>query len=208
MRILLVDDHQIVRRSLRQLLAEAYPQAEFEEAALMDEARLWLQQSWDLVLLDVSLPGGSGLDLLAEMRAAGRTAPVLMLSVFPEEEFAVRALKLGASGYLTKQSAADEMLLAAKKVLGGGKYVTAALAERLAAKLAGAAGTALHEALSPREREVLCMVAQGMTAKAIAAALGLSEKTVGTYRTRVAEKLGISTNVELTRYALRHRLVE
>ncbi|MBI3885090.1 MAG: response regulator transcription factor [Opitutae bacterium] len=209
MRILLVDDHEIVRRGLKQLLAEEYPRAVFGEAARVPAARALIAgKDWQLVLLDINLPGGSGLDLVEEVRRLRPAAAVLVLSSYPEEEFAVRAFKLGAAGYLTKASVADEMLTAVRKVLAGGKYVSAALAERLAAALGRPAEQAAHEALSPRELEVLRLVATGRTIKAIAAGFSLSEKTIATYRARIAAKLGLSTNVELARYALQHRLVD
>lgn len=209
MRILIVDDHEIVRRGLKQLLGEAYPKAVFGEATRVPQAReLIAQKPWDLVLLDISLPGGSGLDLLAEVRRLRPMAAALMLSSYPEGEFAVRSFKLGAAGYLTKASVADEMLAAVKKVLAGGKYVSATLAEKMAAELGTPQVQAPHETLSTRELEVLRLVATGKTVKEIAAGLSLSEKTIATYRARVSEKLGLSTNVELARYALRHRLVE
>ncbi len=208
-RILLVDDHEIVRRGLRQLLAEEFPKAVFGEASRVPQAReLLAQKDWNLVLLDINLPGGSGLDLLTEARKLRPQAAVLMLSSYPEEEFAVRAFKLGASGYLTKASVAEEMLTAVTKVLGGGKYVSAALAEKLAAALGAPSPSAPHETLSPRELEVLRLVATGQTIKEIAAGFSLSDKTIATYRARISEKLGLSTNVELARYALQHRLVE
>lgn len=209
MRILLVDDHEIVRRGLKQLLAEAYPKALFAEAGTAPQARsLIAQQDWQLVVLDINLPGGSGLDLIAEVNRLRPQAAVLVLSAYPEEEFAVRAFKLGAAGYLTKASVADEMLTAVKKALGGGKYVSASLAEKLAELLGRPESQALHEALSARELEVLRQVASGRSVKEIAADLSLSEKTIATYRARVSEKLGLSTNVELARYALKHGLVE
>ena len=209
MRILLVDDHEIVRRGLRQLLAEDYPDAEFGEAGTVPAAREALTlEVWDLMLLDINLPGGSGLDLLARARQLHPQLAVLVLSVYPEQEFAVRAFKLGADGYLTKASVGDEILLAVRRVLAGGKYVSTALAEHLAATLGNPQAHALHEALSPRELEVLRMVAIGKTIKDIAADLLLSEKTIATYRTRVSDKLGVSTNVELARYALQNGLVE
>lgn len=209
MRILLVDDHEIVRRGLKQLLAEAYPKAVFGEASRVPEARALLaQKGWQLVLLDIYLPGGSGLDLLTEARSLQPQAAVLMLSSHPEEEFAVRAFKLGAAGYLTKGSVADEMLAAVKKVLAGGKYVSVSLAEKLATALGSPAPSAPHETLSPRELEVLRLIATGKTIKEISAGFSLSDKTIATYRARIAEKLRLSTNVELTRYAMRHRLVE
>jgi len=206
-RCLLIDDHEIVRRGVRQLLAEVWPDAEFGEAAGVAAGREWLLRAdWDLVLLDINLPGGNGFELLAEARQRCPGAAVLVLSAYPEEEFATRAFKLGAAGYLTKASLADEMLLAVRRVLAGGKYVSAALAQHLAAALGDSHGQALHEALSPRELEVLRQVAQGRSAREIAAALSVSESTVGTYRSRIADKLRVSTNVELTRYALQHGL--
>jgi DNA-binding NarL/FixJ family response regulator len=208
MRILLVDDHEIVRRGLRQLLAEAYPQADFGEAGRVPAARAAMTlEMWQLVVLDINLPDGSGLELLAQSRQLLPTTPVLVLSAYPEAEFAVRAFKLGAAGYLTKTSVADEMLLAVRRVLAGSKYVSAALAEHLASALGSVATAAPHEALSARELEVLRQVALGHTIREIAAALLLSEKTVATYRSRISEKLGLSTNVELARYALQHELV-
>lgn len=208
MRALLVDDHEIVRRGLKQLLAEAFPDTVFGEAETAPGAREQLAaESWDLVVLDINLPGASGLVLLSEI-AAGPTRPaVLILSAYSEREFAVQALKAGADGFLTKNSVADELLVAVRKVLGGGKYVSASLAEELAFSLSAETHTS-HETLSMRELEVLRMVAVGKTIKSIAAELSLSEKTIATYRTRVSRKLGLSTNVELARYALKHGLAE
>lgn len=209
MRILLVDDHEIVRRGLKQLLAEEFPKAVFGEANRVPQAReLIAQQEWSLVVLDINLPGGSGLDLLTEVRRLRPQAAVLVLSSYPEEEFAVCAFKLGAAGYLTKASVAEEMLVAVKKVLAGGKYVSASLAEQLATALGGGLTTAPHEALSPRELEVLRLLATGQMLKEIAAGFSLSEKTISTYRSRIVEKLKLSTNVELARYAMQHGLVE
>lgn len=209
MRILLVDDHEIVRRGLKELLTEEFPKAVFGEANTVPQAReMIVQKEWDLVLLDINLPGGSGLDMLGELRQLRPQAAVLVLSSYPEEEFALRSFKLGAAGYLTKASVADEMLTAVKKVLSGGKYVSAALAEKIATALGRGMDQELHETLSTRELEVLRRVVTGRTIKEIAAELSLSEKTIGTYRSRISEKLGVSTNVELTRYALKHRLVE
>ncbi len=209
MKILLVDDHEIVRRGLKELLTEEFPKAVFGEANTVPQAReMIVQKEWNLVLLDINLPGGSGLDLLGELRQLRPQAAVLVLSSYPEEEFALRSFKLGAAGYLTKDSVADEMLTAVKKVLSGGKYVSATLAENIATALGKGLDQELHETLSTRELEVLRRVATGRTIKEIAAELSLSEKTIGTYRSRISEKLGLSTNVELTRYALKHRLVE
>ena len=208
-RILLVDDHEVVRRGLRQMLAEAYPQAQFGEAGRVATAHeALLRSTWELVLLDINLPEGSGFDLLTHARKLYPQTAVLVLSSYPEKEFAVRAFKLGAAGYLTKSSVADEMLLAVRRVLGGGRYVSTALAEQLAGALGNPPLQAAHEALSPRELEVLRQVASGKTIKEIGAGLCLSEKTIATYRSRVSEKLGLSSNVELARYAIQHGLVE
>lgn len=208
-RFLVVDDHEVVRRGTRQVLAEGFPGAAFGEAGAAPDALARLAaERWDLLVLDINLPGRSGLEVLEDVQRQWPKLPVLVLSGYPEEEFAVRCLRLGAAGYLTKSSASDELVAAARKALDGGKYVTAALAERLAAVLGGGLRGEPHEALSSRELQVVKLVASGKTMKEIAAELHLSEKTIATYRARIAEKLGVSTNVELTRYALQHKLVE
>jgi DNA-binding NarL/FixJ family response regulator len=207
-RILIIDDHEVVRRGLKDILGEALPGAIVGEAGSSRAAAEHLvQATWDLVLLDLHLPGRSGLELLTDIRREHPNLPVLVLSAFAEEDYAVQAIRLGASGYLTKESASDELRAAVNKALAGGKYVTATLAERLARTLGGQLDQKPHEALSPRELQVLCLIAQGKTLKEIAADLGLSEKTVGTYRTRISDKTGLRTNVELARYAIQHQLV-
>jgi len=209
MKVLIADDHDIVRHALRDILAEVLGRPTIGEAADSRQACvLLMEQTWDLVLLDINMPGRSGLEVLAEARRLHPDTPVLVLTAYPEEEFALRAFKLGASGYLNKQHAAEELVAAVNKVLSGGKYVTASLAERLAASLGGQVEQSPHEALSNRELQVLRLVASGKTIKEIAAELALSEKTVGTYRARIAQKLGLGSNVELTRYAIRHKLVD
>ncbi|MBI5397386.1 MAG: response regulator transcription factor [Verrucomicrobia bacterium] len=209
MKVLIADDHDVVRRGLRDILAKEFGKLKVGEAKDSREAvDLLAQQDWNLLLLDINMPGRSGLDVLADARRLRPKTPVLVLSGYPEEEFALRAFKLGAAGYLNKQSASDELLVAVKKVLAGGKYVTAALAEKLAASLGGELKQAPHEALSNRELQVLRLVATGRTIKEIAGELALSEKTVATYRARIAEKLGLGSNVDLARYALQHKLVE
>ena len=207
--LLIADDHEVVRRGLKDILAEEFPKMRVDEARngqeTLEAAR---KQAWDIVLLDINMPGRGGLEVLAELKELHPKMPVLVLSAFPEEDYALRAFKLGAAGYISKQSASDELLAAIRKVLAGGRYVTPLLAEKLAGALAGESPAAPHELLSNRELQVLRLIAAGKTIKEISAELSLSEKTVGTYRSRVSEKMRLATNVELTRYAMQHRLVD
>lgn len=209
-RVLIADDHELLRRGLRGLLAEAIPEAEIGEVASGAEALAAAHQSnWDVILLDVNMPGRTGLEVLQELRHLNPKQKVLVLSAFPEEEYAIRAFRLGAAGYVSKQGASSELLTALRKVLDGGRYVSPRLAERLASALAGEApADDPHHTLSNRELQVLRLIAQGRTLKEIAAELALSEKTISTYRVRIARKLGLGTNVELTRYAVQRRLVD
>jgi DNA-binding NarL/FixJ family response regulator len=208
-RVLLVDDHAVVRRGLAQILSRAFADVRFGEAGTAAEALdLLAREPWDTALIDLNLPGRDGLALLEEVRRAYPAVPVLVVSAYPEEEFAVRCLRLGARGYLTKDSAPDELSAAVRKTLAGGMYVTAALAERLAGVVGGDVARASHESLSLRELQVLRLVARGRSLKQVADELHLSEKTVATYRARIAVKLHLSTNVQLTRYALQHHLVD
>jgi two-component system, NarL family, invasion response regulator UvrY len=208
-RILIVDDHEIARKGIRQTVAEGLPSAEFGEAATSQEALEQLAaRPWDLVLLDLNLPGRGGLEVLSEVRRRWPKIRVLVVSAYAEEEFALRCLRLGASGYATKTSGSREISAAARKVLDGGKYVTAALAERLAAAAGGELEQLSHEVLSTRELQVLRLVAAGKTLKEIASELHLSERTIATYRARLGTKLGLSTNVEIARYALQYKLVD
>jgi DNA-binding NarL/FixJ family response regulator len=208
-RVMIVDDHETVRRGLKEIFADAFPKMEAGEATHSREAlELILTQDWDIILLDISIPGQGGLMVLEEMKRLRPSIPVLVLSAYSEEEFAIRSLKLGASGFLNKSQTSDVLVEAAKKVMSGGKYVSSSLAEKLAFNLGGSAVRAPHEALSIRELQVLQMIAQGKAIKEIAAELGLSEKTVSTYRSRIATKMDLSTNVALTRYALKHLLVD
>jgi two-component system invasion response regulator UvrY len=208
-RVLIADDHEVVRRGLKQILVDEFPRVKTHEATTSQEAlEQCATRSFDLVLLDINMPGRSGLEVLEELRRQCPHTPVLVLSVSPEEDYAVRCLKLGAAGYLSKRSASDELILAIRKALSGGKYITGAIAEKLAATVAGAASHEPHEALSNRELQVLRLIATGKTIKEIASELSLSEKTVATYRSRVSEKMGLATNVELTRYAIQHRLAD
>jgi DNA-binding NarL/FixJ family response regulator len=209
LRILIADDHPLVRRGSRELLTQEYPRLKTGEAGDSREAvDLLMKQDWDLLLLDINMPGRSGLDVLEEARRLKPRMPVLVLSAYAEEEFAVRAFKLGAAGYLNKQCVPDELFAAVRKILAGGRYVTASMAEHMAALLGGEISQAPHEALSRRELQVLQMIASDRTLKEIAAELSLSEKTIGTYRARIAQKTGLSSKVDITRYALQHKLVE
>ena len=208
-RVLVVDDHKILRRGLREVIEEDFPQAEFAEAENSQTALEKVYDAkWDLVLLDVNIPGRSGMDVLEEIKQTQPETPVLVISAYPEEDFAIRALKLRAAGYLTKNCVADELNAAVRKALAGGRYVTASLAERLAESMGSDLLGAPHELLSNRELQVLRLIAVGRSIKEIASELSLSDKTVSTYRHRIAEKMGLGSNVELTRYALQHRLVE
>jgi two-component system invasion response regulator UvrY len=208
-RLLIIDDHEVVRRGLKQVFSDEFSNLKIGEAENSRAAlELIASQDWDIVLLDINIPGRSGLEVLREIKRLQPRTPVLVVSAYPEEEFAIRALKLGASGYLNKSSASDEVLAAANKVMAGGKYVTAALAEKLASALGGDVQQSPHESLSSRELQVLQMVAKGRTIKEIAAELALSEKTIGTYRSRISKKMGLTTNVELTRYALKNQLAD
>jgi two-component system, NarL family, invasion response regulator UvrY len=208
-RILLVEDHELMRHGTRQVLLAALPGATIGEARDTAEANERLAGGpWDLMLLDLSMPGRSGLELLEEVRGRYPGLKVLVLSAYPEEELAIRCIRLGAAGYLTKASAAAELVAAVRKVLSGGRYVSASLAELLVDELGGGREQAPHEALSPRELQVLRLVARGRSLKEIGSELHLSEKTVATYRARISEKLAISRVADLVRYALKHRLVD
>lgn len=207
--ILLVDDHEVVRRGLRSLLAERMPGARFVEAATSEEAEARLFEGrWDLILLDLNLPGRNGLEVLSLARKQCPRTPVIVLTMFSEAEFALRAIKLGAQAYLNKQSASEELLLAVDRVLAGGKYITTHLAEQLASAMSAPTSLAPHESLTDRELQVLRLVAMGKTTKEIAAELHLSPKTIATYRSRITAKTGLATTVSITRYAMQHRLVE
>ena len=208
-RVLIADDHEVVRRGLKQILVDEFKNLKLSEATTSQQAiDCVIKQAFDLVLLDINMPGRSGLDVLQEIMRLRPKTPVLILSVSPEQDYALRCLKLGAAGYLSKRSASDELLVAVKKAMAGGKYVTASLAEQLATTVSSGTPQAPHEALSNRELQVLRLIAAGKTIKEVASELALSEKTVATYRTRVSEKMGLATNVDMARYALRHHLTE
>jgi two-component system invasion response regulator UvrY len=208
MKFLIADDHAIVRKGLVQLLLEAFPIAEIVEVLNGNEALERVnEQIWDVILLDIHMPKRNGIDTLKQLRANGIKAPILILSMYSEEQFAIRALKAGASGFLNKESATEELLAAVHKVLSGKKYITASVIEKLATNLGEHFEKPTHELLSDREMQVLQFIASGKTVSEIAEEISLSVNTISTYRTRILEKLSLHNNAELTRYALDHQLV-
>jgi two-component system, NarL family, invasion response regulator UvrY len=209
MRILIADDHAVFRRGLRETLSEAFSKIVFGEASTAEETLEFVRrQDWDAIILDISMPGKSGLDILDDLRRSRPRIPVLLLTMHPEQQFARRALKAGAAGYLTKDSVPDELKGAIKKIVAGGRYVSATLAEKLAVDLRQGADMPIHELLSDREFQVLRMIASGKSVKEVADELSLSVKTVSTYRSRILEKTGMKTNADLIRYALQTQLVD
>ena len=208
MRILMVEDHAIVREGFRRLLLDVYDPLEYGEAGTADEALTLLRgQAWDLVVLDISLPSRSGLELLKEIRGLRPALPILMMTMYAEEQYALRCFRGGASGYITKGSTPAELIVAVQKLIAGGKYMSASLAEHLATRLVSDDGRPLHESLSDRELQVLRLLATGMSVKEIGFQLELSEKTISTYRTRMLEKMNMRTSAQLMRYAIRSELV-
>jgi two-component system, NarL family, invasion response regulator UvrY len=208
-RVLLVDDHAVVRRGVRHILTEALGDVSFGEAGKPSEALEKLEhETWDVVVLDISLPGRGGVDALRDMKRLRPKVPVLVLSMHPEEHYALRALRAGAAGYVNKEGAAEELAGAVRKVLTGGTHVSARLAETLANNLRTGSSRPIHDLLSDRELEVLRGLAAGKTVKEISAELALSEKTVSTYRTRLLEKMQMRSNADLIQYALHEGLVD
>jgi len=209
LRILIADDHSIVRKGLKQVLIDELGPIDFGEACNGQEALTQVQKAhWDIALLDVTMPGPSGLDVLKQLKELQPAIRVLVLSMHPEDQYAVRVLRAGAAGYLTKNTASDLVAEAVKKVLAGGTYVSPSLAENLAGSLNEPPAKAAHEKLSDREFQILRLIAAGKSVKEIGFDLSLSVKTVSTYRTRLLHKLKLTTTAELIRYALREGLVE
>jgi DNA-binding NarL/FixJ family response regulator len=209
MRVLIADDHAVFRRGLKETIGEAFPKVTFGEAKTAQETvALVRKQDWEIVILDISMPGLSGLDILDDLRLLRPKLPVLFVSMHPEEQYARRVLKSGAAGYLTKDSIPEELKEAVRRILVGGRYVSATLAEKLAFDLRKGADTPVHELLSAREFQVLRMIASGKTVKQIADEISLSVKTVSTYRARILDKTGMKTTAELIRYAFQEQLVD
>ena len=208
-KIIIADDHAIVRRGLKQILSDTYDIKVVDEATSGEELLSKIRdKDYDIVVLDISLPGQSGLDTLKQLKVEYPDLSVLILSMYAEEQYAVRALKAGASGYLTKESAPDELIKAIRKIYGHGKYISAALAESLIFELHQDIKAPRHKALSDREYEVLCLIGAGKTVTEIADKLCLSVKTVSTYRTRIIEKMNMKNNAELIRYTIKTKLVD
>jgi len=208
-RVLIADDHAIVRRGLIEILLRELKDSVCGEAENAQQVLAQVQShSWDLVILDVSMPGRSGVDVLTDLKIAKPKLPVLVLSMHPEDQYGKRVLKAGASGYMNKNSAPEELIKAIRKVLAGGRYVSQALAEKLALDLSEKHVQFPHESLSNREFEVLRMIASGKTVSQIADGLHLSVATISTYRARILEKMNMTTNAELMHYAFRNHLVD
>lgn len=208
-KILIADDHAIVREGMKQILSESPDLVVVAEASTGQEVIDKIDKDdLDLVVLDIAMPGRGGLDILKEIKSLNPKLPVLILSMYPEEQYAVRVLKSGASGYLTKESAPVELVKAIRQISQGKKYISPSLAEKLAVDLEISPDRPPHETLSDREYQVMCMIASGKMLKEIADTLSLSIKTISTYRSRILEKMNMKTNAELTHYAIKNRLVE
>ncbi len=208
-RILIVDDHAVVRAGLRQFLVEDPAYQDVQEAATGEQALDKLRQGrWDLLILDINMPGRNGIDILKHVVAGSPETKILILSGYPEHQYALNVLRAGASGYLPKESAPDELLKAVRHILQGKRYVSASLAEMLVSELDTDHDKPAHSGLSQREFQIFCKLAAGASISAIAGELCLSVKTVSTYRSRVLEKMGFKTNADITTYALRNGLIQ
>ena len=209
LRILIADDHAIVRKGLKQILLEEYPSAIIEEVNDAEGViKKTTRNEWDIIICDLSMPGRSGLEILKEVKQTYPGIRVLMLSMHPEDRFAVRAIKSGAAGYVTKESAAEELVKAIRQVHSGGKFITPSLTEKIVNSFEPESNRPFHERLSDRELQILNLIVAGKQIKDIAHELSLSPATVATYRARVLEKMNMKSNVELTSYALRHHLID
>ena len=208
LRILIADDHSVVRKGLRQILLDEFPTAKIEEVPDAEELiKKVMSDKWDVVVSDLSMPGRSGLDALQQIKLSFPQLPVLILSIHPEEQYALRALKSGASGYLSKDTAPDELVKAVQKVLLGKKYISQSIAEKLADNFSSDSALHPHESLSDREFDVMKLLANGKSVSEIAEMLSLSVTTVSTYRARVMVKMNLKSNSDLTKYALENKLI-
>ncbi len=208
LRILIADDHTVVRKGLRQILMDEFPNSVITEVPDAEELiKKVMTENWDVVVSDLSMPGRSGLDAVQQIRVSHPALPVLILSIHPEEQYALRALKSGASGYLSKDTAPDELVKAVKKVMLGKKYISQAIAEKLANTFSSDAALNPHESLSDREFDVMKLLANGKSVSEIADMLSLSVTTVSTYRARLMVKMDLKSNSDLTRYAIENKLL-
>jgi two-component system invasion response regulator UvrY len=208
MRILIADDHAIVRRGLRDILLEEFPFAEIEEAGDSEDLiKKIAKNEWSVVVTDLSIPGRSGFEALLQIKLLHPTLPVLILSVHPEDQYAVRALKAGAAGYLNKDLAPDELVNAVHRVVSGKKYITPSIAEKLVSAFGCSSDKSSHEHLSNREFEVFKLIASGKSVSDIADTFHLSITTISTYRARIMVKMNMKTNADLTKYAIEHELI-
>ena len=209
LKILIADDHAVVRQGLKFILAEAFKRASIGEAQnALELLDLLKKDTWNAVVMDLTMPGAQGLDILKQIKHEHPEVPVLILSMHPEDQYAVRSLKAGAAGYLTKESASEELVNALHKIMRGGRYINTSVAERLVLDLGTENERPPHDSLSDREYQVMCLIASGKEVGQIAQELSLSVKTISTYRARILEKMNMKTNAELTHYAIQNKLVE
>ncbi len=208
MRILIADDHAVVRKGIKQILTEANQDAFVAEAGNLGEAHdLIREQPWDIIILDLAMPDGNGLESLKQIKQEYPNLPVLVMSIYPEDQYALRTIRAGASGYLTKESAPEELVQAIQRILAGGEYISVAVEQELVNFARREDDQPLHHTLSDREFQVLCLIASGKELKEIASDLSLSVKTISTYRARLLEKMKMRTNAELIRYAIQNKVV-
>ena len=208
LKFVLADDHAVVRQGVKQILAAAFPGAVFGEASNAHDLLVLVQHGrWDIVMLDLAMPGSNGLDVLKLIKHDHPQLPVLILSMYPEDQFAVRSVRAGAAGYLNKEGAPEELVLAVQKILGGGNYISPTVADELVLHMRQDSDRPAHEQLSDREYQVLRLIASGKAVKDIGAELALSPATVSTYRARILQKMGLKTNADLMQYAIQKGLV-
>ncbi|CAD5277158.1 MULTISPECIES: response regulator transcription factor [unclassified Imperialibacter] len=207
-RILIADDHSMIRRGLREILLDEFGDASITEASTGTELlKLAQSREWDILISDISMPGQNGLDILKQLKEQFPNKPILILSMHPEDQYAIRALRAGAAGYLTKESASNELVAAVRKVLAGKRYISATVAEKLAETLDKDAEKALHETLSDREFAVMKLLASGSSVSEVANTLSLSVTTISTFRARILKKMGLKSNADLTQYAIHNQLI-
>lgn len=208
-KILIADDHAVVRQGVQYTLRNEFKEVEFGEARNAEEVLdKVMEQTWNLVILDIKMPDKSGLNILEQLKHGYPNLPVFVLSMYPEEQYAMRVLKSGASGYMNKENAPEELARAVRKILSGGVYISPSLSEKLISEFGTDTGRPLHEILSSREFQVMLMLASGKSLTEIGKEIHLSVKTISTYRTRILEKMKMDTNAQLTSYALENRLIE